>query len=107
MKKGLSSLELTAIVNELQFLVSGKIAQIYQQEKEALWLQLHMPGKGKLLLKIVPGRILCLTDKKERVFQPSSFCLQLRKHLDQAIIRNLYQKEAERVVVLELEKENK
>ena len=106
-KKSITSLELSAIINELQFLVKGKVSQIYHQEKKELLFQLHAVGEGKVLLKIVPGKFLCLTDKKEVPLHPSGFCMQLRKYLDNAFIKALYQKDAERIVVFELEKEEK
>ncbi len=105
-KKSLSSLELAAIVNELQFIVKGKISKIYNPEGE-LFLQLYVPSKGKQLLKIIPGKIICLTTQKESVLQPSSLCLQLRKRLDNAIIHKFYQKDSERILIFELEKEQK
>ncbi len=105
-KKSLSSLELAAIANELQFLVNGKISQIYHQERNQLLLQLHAPGKGKQLLKIIPGKLLCLTALKNAPLKPSGFCMQLRKYLDNAIIKNIYQKDSERVVIFELEREH-
>jgi len=106
-KKSLASIELAAIINELQLLVNGKVSQIYHQDKEFIF-QLHVSEKGKQYLRIVPGKFLCLTSKKEEMaLKPSGFCMQLRKHLNNAIIRNVEQKEAERIVVLELEKEVK
>ena len=105
-KTSLSSLELAALVLELQFLVKGKISQIYHQEEELLW-QLHVPGKGKLFLKIIPGKWLCLTDQKNPPLKPTSFCMQLRKYLDNAVITGLYQEESERIVMIELEKKEK
>ncbi len=106
MKTGLSSLELTAIVNELQFLVKGKITQTYHQENEFIF-QLHLPAKGKVLLKVVPGKYLCLTEKKDVPLKPSSFCMQLRKYLDNIQIRKVEQKGSERIVIFELEKNEK
>lgn len=105
-KKTITSLELTALVNELQMLVKGKISQIYHQEKTELLLQCYAPGKGKLLLKIVPGKFLCLTKGKKPPLHPSGFCMQLRKYLNNAFIKRLDQKDTERIVVLELEKKN-
>ena len=90
-KKSISSLELAALVNELQFLVNGKVSQIYHPESNVLLLQLHAPGKGKQLLKIISGKWLCLTQQKESALKPSGFCMQLRKYIDNAIIKNLYQ----------------
>ena len=107
MKKNLASIELAAIINELQFLVNRKVSQIYHQDKEFIF-QLHVAEKGKQYLRIVSGKFLCLTSKKEEMaLKPSGFCMQLRKHLNNAIIRSVEQKEAERIVVLELEKEVK
>ena len=104
-KKSISSLELAALVNELHFLVNGKVSQIYHPENKVLLLQLHAPGKGKQLLKIVSGKWLCLTHQKESALKPSGFCMQLRKYIDNAIIKNLYQQGSERAVIFELEKQ--
>ena len=106
-KKSISSLELTALINELQFLKKGKISQIYHQEKKELLFQLHAPGKGKKLLKIVSGKFLCLTNTKDVPLRPSGFCMQLRKYLSNAFIKDLYQKNSERIIVFELEKQMK
>ncbi len=105
-KKAISSVELAALVSELQFLAKGKISQIYHAGKELLF-QLHAPGKGKQLLRIIPGKWLCLTKRKETLLKPSSFCMQLRKYLDNAVINQIYQKYSERVVVFEVEKKEK
>lgn len=105
-KKTISSLELAALVPELQFLVSGRIDQIYQQEHELLF-QIYVPGEGKRLLRLVPGKFCCLTTRKETVLNPSSFSMQLRKYLDHAFIQTIYQQDSERILVLEVETKNK
>ncbi|MBT6774074.1 hypothetical protein HOA91_01770 [Candidatus Woesearchaeota archaeon] len=106
-KKGIASLELVAIINELQFLVKGRISQVYHQEKMELLFQLHAMGEGKKLLKIVPGKFLCLTSRKETPLKPSSFCMQLRKYLNNAFIKKIEQKGSERIIVFEIEKADK
>ncbi|MFH1275479.1 MAG: NFACT family protein [Candidatus Woesearchaeota archaeon] len=106
-KKSLASIEIAAITNELQYLVKGKFSQVYDYGDKELLLQLHALGKGKQLLRIIPGKLLNLTDKKESPQRPTGFCMQLRKYLDNASINNFYQKDGERIVVFELEKENK
>ncbi len=106
-KKSLASLELAALVNELQFLVNGKISQIYHQEEKELLFQLHAVSKGKCLLKIIPGKYLCLSRKKETPLRPSGFCMQLRKYLSNTILMKIEQKDAERVVIFELQKGGK
>lgn len=105
-KKSIFSLELAALVNELQSLISGTIDQIYQLDKELL-IRIHVSGAGKQLLRIVPGKFCCLTGSKEMALKPSSFSMQLRKYLDHARIRTIYQHQAERILVLELEKKEK
>ena len=106
-KKSISSLELSALVQELQYIIKGKITQIYHQDNNEFLLQLHVPSQGKQLLKIIPGKWLCLTKNKDVPERPSGLCLQLRKYLDQAFIKNFYQWETERIVVFELEKSEK
>ncbi len=106
-KKSISSLELAALVNELQFLVNGKVSNIYHPDKNMLLLQLHAPGKGKQLLKIISGKWLCLTAQKENALRPSGFCMQLRKYIGNAVIKNMYQQGSERIVIFELEKSSR
>lgn len=104
-KKFLASLEVAAIVNELQFLVSGRINQIYHLDEELVF-QMHSK-EGKQLLRIVPGKFLNLTKEKKPGPKPTSFCMQLRKYLTNAFIRKIEQKDAERIIIFELEKEIK
>jgi len=106
-KKNLTSVELAALVNELQFLTKGKLTQIYHQETKELLFQLHAPSKGKCYLKIIPGKFLCLTEKRETPLRPTGFCMQLRKYLDNATINSIQQKNTERIIVFELEKKEK
>jgi predicted ribosome quality control (RQC) complex YloA/Tae2 family protein len=106
-KNSISSLELAAIVNELQFLIRGKLSQIYHQEKKELMFQLHAQGQGKQLLKIIPGKYLCLTKKKDAPLKPSSYCMQLRKYISNSTINKIYQHKSDRVIVFELEKAEK
>ena len=103
-KKNISSLELAALVEELQVLKDGKISQVYQPEKNLLLLQNYARGAGKKNLRIIPGKYLNFTDKKETTLKPSSFSLQLRKYLNNAFIREIYQHDSERIIILVVEK---
>ena len=69
--------------------------------------QLHAQGQGKQLLKIIPGKYLCLTKKKEAPLRPSSYCMQLRKYISNSTINKIYQYNADRVIVFEVEKADK
>ena len=107
-KKSISSFELAALVNELQFIVGGKLSQIYHQDKMELLFSLHARGKGKQLLKIIPGKFLCLTSEKGDIpLRPTGFCMQLRKYVSNASINKIEQKNSERIVIFELEKNEK
>ena len=103
MKKGISSVELAALVEELQILVKAKVSQIYHDEHE-IFLQCHVSGKGKKLLRIVQGKFLCLTEKKSMPVRPSGLCMQLRKYLQNGVITSLKQQGSERIVVIEVDK---
>lgn len=105
MKKSITSLELAALINELQGLMGGKISQIYHSEEEVIF-QIHSK-EGKKWLRIIPGKFLNLTKTKEKQLKPSSFCMQLRKYLDNALIKGIEQKETERITIFELEKREK
>jgi len=98
-KKNISSLDLAAIVNELQFLVEGRVTKIYNPDKKEFVFQIHARGKGKQLLRIFPGMFLNLTNTKESTLRPSGLCLQLRKYLSNAFLREIYQKDSERIIV--------
>ena len=102
MKKSIASLELAALTNELQQLVDSKISQIYQVEDE-FFLQLHK--KEKKILRVVPGKMINLATEKKSTLRPTGFCLQLRKHLNNAFIKKIQQKDSERILELEIQKE--
>lgn len=104
-KKNLSSLELAALVNEFQSLINSRISQIYHHQEE-FFFQLHTKT-GKQLLRIIPGKLINLTPAKDTQLKPSSFCLQLRKHLNHAFIRSIRQKDTERILIIQAEKEQK
>ncbi len=103
-QKPISSVELAALVEELRPLVGGKISHIYQQEKEFIF-QIHKGGKK--LLRLMPGKGMHLAAEKGAAPAPTGFCMQLRKHISNATIRSLVQKDAQRIVILELEKKDR
>jgi len=107
MKSGLASLELHYVVEELQFLVNGKVDNIYNPKKEDLILQFHVSGKGKQILRIVSGKLMYLASAKQDAGEPSQFCMFLRKHLGNARLRSVKQLGSERVVEFLFEKDVK
>jgi len=106
MKANIAGLELHYLVKELQFLVNGKVDNIYNPKKEELILQLHVSGKGKQILRIISGKLLYLASSKEGGAEPSGFCMFLRKHLGGARLRSVRQLESERIVEFIFEKKD-
>ncbi len=102
-KKSIASVELAALVCELQRVVRSKVTHIYHQDDDQILLQFHTSSLGKQLLKIIPGKLLCFTSHKETRLRPSGFCMLLRKYLDNAFVKSVNQRDAERVVVFELD----
>jgi len=58
MKQEITSLDLHFLAKELQVLIGGKVDKIYEQEenKKEFLFRFHVPGKGKMQLRIsLPG----------------------------------------------------
>ncbi len=109
MKDRISSLELKYIVEELQVLISAKVDKIYQPEKKEIDLRLHIPGKGKKILRVSIPKLVYLSDnKREYPESPYGFCMFLRKRLSNARIREIKQHGSERIIKILFEtRENK
>ena len=97
--KILSSLEIRAVVEELQVFVDAKVDQVYQPDSTEIVLALHKTGVGRKLLRIVPGVALYVAKKKRKVpAQPPNFCRFLRKRIKSARLTKIKQKEFERII---------
>ena len=105
MKTQLSSLEIAALVKELQVLVDSKIDQIYQTEQKDFLISVHVPRKGKHFLRIQLPGFIYLTDQKMEMPPPSEFCLNLRKNLNNSLIRKFRQLGSERIIEITLQKD--
>jgi predicted ribosome quality control (RQC) complex YloA/Tae2 family protein len=98
MKKELSSIDLIYTAKELQALVNAKIDQIYQVSKKDIILQLHVTGKGKMLLRIMPGFAYIAKKKPEMPENLIGFCNILRKYLGNSRISKISQPGSERIL---------
>jgi predicted ribosome quality control (RQC) complex YloA/Tae2 family protein len=97
MKNQLSSLEIRYLVEELKVLVGGRIDKVFQADKQEFYFQFHVSGRGKKILKIT-DKLMYLTDKKPETEAPPGFCMYLRKQLGNSRLKELKQKESERIV---------
>ena len=99
MVKVLTSLELFAVVGELQQLAGVKVNKIHQPSSRVLVLNLFKTGGQKFLLKIESGVGMYVTSyTRENPLMPMGFCLFLRKHLNGSKLINVSQKNLERIV---------
>ena len=97
--KVLYAIEISAVVKELQFLAGSKLSKIYEPDKNEIVLAFHTPGEGRSLLRIVSGVCMYLSGKKKKSpLKPYSFCLFLRKRLQNSVLKSVEQKRFERIV---------
>jgi predicted ribosome quality control (RQC) complex YloA/Tae2 family protein len=99
MVKVLTSLELSAVVAELQQLAGVKVSKIHQPSSRVLILNLFKTGGQKFLLKIDSGVGMYVTSYTQKnPLTPLGFCLFLRKHLNGSKLLEVNQKNLERIV---------
>lgn len=96
-----------AVVKELQKKITlGKIEKIYQPEKDELIFHIHTKAGKVRLYASVSGthpRIHITEDSPENPPIPMSFCMLLRKHVQNSRIVSVHQKDSERIVEISLE----
>src|SRR5690625_3921171 len=97
---------LKAVTEELQSeLLHGRISKISQPTETEVILTIRNNRKNyQLLISIHPSYArIHLTDHKFiNPFQPPNFCISLRKHIQNAIIEKIEQKELERILSIKL-----
>lgn len=96
--KGLSSLDIYFVKQELESLIGAKVDKIYQPDENTLILQLHKEGK-KLVNITLPNFIFIAQEKS--IGDQLNFSKFLRKHLTNYRLTNIAQKHFERVLELE------
>ncbi len=105
MKTGLTSFDIAALIHEINGLVKGAyVTNIYQLDGKTILLKLRRSGQPIQQLLIEAGRRAHLTSydlKKPK--RPPAFCMALRKHLKNSRIRDIYQHEFERILIIELD----
>lgn len=97
--KSLTSIEVAAVVKELQELVNSKVSKIYQPDNTEIVIEFFKTNKGKFLLRIVPGKTIYVTTfKKKNPKEILNFCKFLRKRLTNVFLDKIEQKAFERIV---------
>ena len=104
LKEVMTSFDVAAVTNEINELAKGAhVAKIYQIGTQTLLLKLRRPNQPRLQLLIEAGKRLHLTSYiHETPKKPSSFCMSLRKYLDNGVVKEVRQHEFERIAITEI-----
>ncbi|MEH6940514.1 Rqc2 family fibronectin-binding protein [Bacillus sp. JJ722] len=88
-----------------QTINGGRINKIHQPYQNEIIIMIRANGKNhKLLLSAHPSysRAQLTNEAYENPQDPPMFCMLLRKHLEGAIIENIYQKEQDRIIIFDI-----
>ncbi len=99
MVQDLSSVDVYFLLRELKSLVSYKLDKVYQ-DKDVLFFRFNSKD-GKKVLKFVPGCMFFISEGFDAPESPPEFCSVLRRHLSGAVVRDVFQKGFERIIVFE------
>lgn len=102
------------LVNELKYIEGSKITKIYQPSYLDIILNLRLKNKDGLLVnqnlllssRLDSPRIHITTLDYSYPQNPSSFCMFLRKHLERGIIKSIKQHSNDRIVIIQVHKQN-
>jgi predicted ribosome quality control (RQC) complex YloA/Tae2 family protein len=98
------------LTNEFkEVLETGRINKIYQTSKyDLLFLINTKTGKKQLLISSSPSyaRIHITERKYEKPDYPPTFCMFLRKQIESGIIKDIHQKDNDRIIIFTIEKRN-
>jgi predicted ribosome quality control (RQC) complex YloA/Tae2 family protein len=101
--KKLASLEVRALVEELQFLKSAKVSNIYLPNKKEILMVLHK--KDKEILRIDADRGVFLVSSKEDQKEANAQCRYLRERLTGLHVADIRQKGFERIIEIQFDNE--
>ena len=104
MKNQLSSLDINHLIGEFKILVNSRVDKIFQSDKE-FYFQLYVSNLGTKILRVT-GKLIYFTEKKPSIKEPPGFCMFLRKQLDNSRLKQIKQKESERIIEFLFETKN-
>lgn len=99
MKTEMSSIDILAVVGELQSLKGARINKAFQTTPQELKLQLNVREEGRAELVIEAGKRLHLTEHPRPSPEvPTAFAMTLRKYLGNGVVEGIAQVAFDRVV---------
>lgn len=96
-----SSTMLYFLTRELQVLIGGKVEKIYQIGYDNILFRIYKDGEKKFFRVCVPQFVSLTRQEFDAPMLPPGFCMFLRKYLANARIERVYQKDFERILVVE------
>jgi predicted ribosome quality control (RQC) complex YloA/Tae2 family protein len=96
-KNEIASMDLVALVQELQVLEDARIDKFYQRDNELI-IHVYNPGDKKYRLFMTSGKAFFTDYKREMPDRPPGFCMFLRKRLGGATIERIEQYDFDRVL---------
>ncbi len=104
MKDAVSSLDVFVLASELQGLLGkGRLDKVYQIADRMLKVRFHVAGEGKRELVVAPHYVCVSRYVRPVPEQPTSFAMQLRKHLSGAYLRDVRQHGFDRILEFDFE----
>ncbi|MEM2321126.1 MAG: ribosome rescue protein RqcH [Candidatus Bathyarchaeia archaeon] len=102
---GISGFDLTVVIAELSRIIKGsRINKIYQVNPKTVLIKLRGQGETFNLLIEAGKRIHLTVYEVERPREPPSFCMVLRKYLENGVIEDISQYDLERIVELHVKR---
>ncbi|NLI73776.1 MAG: fibronectin-binding domain-containing protein [Euryarchaeota archaeon] len=105
MKGEMSAFDILAMTSEMQVLVGGYLDKIFHWDSRNVMLRINTPSDGRKELVLHDLRWLYMSPERPDIPDiPSQFAVHLRKVLTNGRITSVYQKEFDRVIILEVQK---
>ncbi|RLI83736.1 fibronectin-binding domain-containing protein [Archaeoglobales archaeon] len=101
--KQMTSFDIKACIEELQFLINGRVDKIYHYPPDEIRIKIYAGERYDLIIEA--GKRIHLTQfPKESPRFPSPFAMLLRKHLEGSRIKGIKQHNFDRIVLLDFER---
>lgn len=95
----MSGLDIAALTAELSKIIKGsRVNKIYQIDPKTLLIRIRSQNEALNLLIEAGKRVHLTSYEIERPREPSSFCMALRKYLENGIIEEVSQHDLERII---------
>lgn len=108
MKNEMSAFDVLALTAEMRSIVGGFIDKIFHWNGSNFLFRINVPGSGKKEIVFQEARWLYLaSERPELPGIPSQLAMVMRKHLAGGRITSVYQKDFDRIVVLEIQRDKK